>query len=82
MEDVGVKPEGLEGTGSQEAPITGTVDGWIESLMACKQLSEADVQRLCDKVWRLKHRLSITYTYMGKNRHAKFCKKNPTFSQW
>ena len=27
-----------------------TLDGWIESLMSCKQLSEADVQRLCDKV--------------------------------
>jgi len=28
----------------------GTVDGWIEMLMQCKQLNEADVQRLCDKV--------------------------------
>lgn len=27
-----------------------TLDGWIESLMNCKQLAEADVQRLCDKV--------------------------------
>jgi serine/threonine-protein phosphatase 2A catalytic subunit len=26
-----------------------TLDGWIESLMNCKQLSEAEVQRLCDK---------------------------------
>ncbi len=27
-----------------------TLDGWIESLTSCKQLAEADVQRLCDKV--------------------------------
>ena len=26
------------------------VDGWIESLMTCKQLSENDVKKLCDKV--------------------------------
>ncbi|KAK8105879.1 serine/threonine-protein phosphatase PP2A catalytic subunit [Apiospora kogelbergensis] len=26
-----------------------TLDGWIESLMSCKQLAEADVQRLCEK---------------------------------
>lgn len=27
-----------------------TLDGWIENLMNCKQLSEGDVQRLCDRV--------------------------------
>lgn len=27
-----------------------TLDGWIESLMSCKQLTENDVQRLCDRV--------------------------------
>lgn len=27
-----------------------TLDGWIESLMSCKQLAEIDVQRLCDRV--------------------------------
>lgn len=26
------------------------LDGWIELLMQCKALSEADVKRLCDKV--------------------------------
>lgn len=25
------------------------VDGWIKHLMQCKQLSEVDVRRLCDK---------------------------------
>jgi len=27
------------------------IDGWIEQLSQCKQLSEADVKKLCDKVW-------------------------------
>jgi hypothetical protein len=27
-----------------------TLDGWIESLMTCKQLAEEDVRRLCDRV--------------------------------
>jgi serine/threonine-protein phosphatase 2A catalytic subunit len=26
-----------------------TLDGWIESLMTCKQLAEEDVRRLCDR---------------------------------
>ena len=29
------------------------VDGWIAQLSQCKQLSEADVKRLCDKVCKL-----------------------------
>jgi hypothetical protein len=28
----------------------GDVDGWIQHLMQCKQLPEADVKRLCEKV--------------------------------
>ena len=28
------------------------VDGWIQQLIQCKQLSEADVKKLCDKVRR------------------------------
>jgi len=50
MEDVGKAPESHEASAPVEAPNMGTLDGWIESLMACKQLSEADVQRLCEKV--------------------------------
>lgn len=50
MEDVGKVPESSEGAVTAEAPSIPTLDGWIESLMACKQLSEADVHRLCDKV--------------------------------
>jgi hypothetical protein len=26
------------------------IDGWIEQLSSCKQLPEADVKKLCDKV--------------------------------
>lgn len=26
------------------------IDAWIEQLSQCKQLTEADVKRLCDKV--------------------------------
>lgn len=37
---------------STEPASISTLDGWIESLMSCKQLPEADVQRLCEKVFR------------------------------
>lgn len=51
MEDVGrlVEPSRLSPI-SEPASIP-TLEGWIESLMACKQLAEVDVQRLCDKVY-------------------------------
>lgn len=49
MEDVGRVPTDLPAIQSEPATV-GSIDGWIESLMSCKQLSEADVQRLCDKV--------------------------------
>lgn len=49
MEDVG-KVQEQESAVPMEAPSTATLDSWIENLMSCKQLSEADVQRLCDKV--------------------------------
>lgn len=48
--DVGkpAQPHGLSPvTDSQSIP---TLDGWIESLMDCKQLAESDVSRLCDRV--------------------------------
>lgn len=40
-----------------------TLDGWIESLMNCKQLTELDVQRLCDKVRLL---CSLEGDYLGQ----------------
>lgn len=48
MEDVGAKPD-QPMTAPSDPPAIPTLDGWIESLMACKQLSENDVQRLCEK---------------------------------
>ncbi|KAK3938786.1 hypothetical protein QBC46DRAFT_365238 [Diplogelasinospora grovesii] len=50
MEDVGRAPpaEQLASTTLEPATIP-TLDGWIESLMNCKQLAEVDVQRLCEK---------------------------------
>ena len=49
MEDVGKIPEKLSPVAVEPTSIP-TLDGWIESLMACKQLKETDVQRLCEKV--------------------------------
>jgi len=34
---------------STDPPSVPALDGWIESLMQCKQLSEEDVRRLCEK---------------------------------
>jgi serine/threonine-protein phosphatase 2A catalytic subunit len=49
MEDVKMpEPMQLSSVPSEPASIP-TLDGWIESLMNCKQLAESDVQRLCDK---------------------------------
>jgi hypothetical protein len=31
------------------------IDGWIEQLSQCKQLPEADVKKLCDKVDNSRH---------------------------
>jgi serine/threonine-protein phosphatase 2A catalytic subunit len=49
MEDVEKLPQAPTPAMSEPASIP-TLDGWIESLMSCKQLAEADVARLCDKV--------------------------------
>ena len=51
MEDVGRVPTELVSANLEPATIP-TLDGWIESLMQCKQLAESDVQRLCEKVRR------------------------------
>ena len=52
MEDVGKVPEPQQLSSVMHEPATiPTLDGWIESLMTCKQLAEVDVQRLCERVW-------------------------------
>jgi hypothetical protein len=50
MEDVGKLPEASLLSPASEPASIPTLDGWIESLMTCKQLAEVDVQRLCEKV--------------------------------
>lgn len=52
MEDVGRAPADASPVLNLEPTTIPTLDGWIESLMGCKQLAESDVQRLCDKVSR------------------------------
>ena len=50
MEDVGRAPSPVKLSPATEPASIPTLDGWIESLMNCKQLAESDVQRLCEKV--------------------------------
>jgi hypothetical protein len=54
MEDVGRAPEPSRLSPATEPASIPTLDGWIESLMTCKQLAEVDVQRLCEKVCGLR----------------------------
>jgi len=44
------EPMQLSSAPASEPATIPTLDGWIESLMSCKQLAESDVQRLCEKV--------------------------------
>ena len=48
--DLGKVPEPPKLSPTTEPASIPTLDGWIESLMNCKQLAENDVQRLCDRV--------------------------------
>lgn len=50
MEDVGRVSADVSSMPALEPASIPTLDGWIESLMSCKQLAETDVQRLCEKV--------------------------------
>ena len=56
--DIGKTPEAHQLSPAAEAASIPTLDGWIESLMTCKQLSEQDVTRLCDRVWFISWLLS------------------------
>ena len=51
--DVGKSPEPHRLSPTSDPGSIPTLDGWIESLMNCKQLAENDVQRLCDRVCTL-----------------------------
>lgn len=52
--DVGKTPEPHQMSPATEPASIPTLDGWIESLMNCKQLSENDVRRLTDRVGTLR----------------------------
>jgi hypothetical protein len=51
MEDVGRSPPPPSSIAVQDSSSINELDGWIMTLMQCKQLSELDVQRLCEKVF-------------------------------
>lgn len=93
MEDVGRAPEPSQLSPVEEPTTIPTLDGWIESLMKCKQLAEVDVQRLCNKVCGL--RRSQWYWQSVKGvfqmqfianvviyRPGRFYRMSPTFNQW
>ena len=48
--DIGKVPEQHQLSAVSEPTTIPTLDGWIESLMGCKQLAEGDITRLCDRV--------------------------------
>jgi hypothetical protein len=80
--DVGkpAQPHGLSpATDTQSIP---TLDGWIESLMDCKQLSENDVSRLCDRVSSGRRGQDAGVLTHLRRRHEKFSRKSRTYSQW
>lgn len=92
MEDVGRVPEPSKLSLATEPASIPTLDGWIESLMSCKQLAEVDVQRLCEKVCChsclavLGELIRPMYERVRfdivLSRHGKYCRKNQTFNQW
>lgn len=92
MEDVGRIPEPSGLSPVSDATSIPTLDGWIESLMACKQLSEDDVQKLCDKVRNFVpfgiNQIKEWYKYSKSasnanfTRHERFCKKSQMCNQW
>lgn len=93
MEDVGRAPEPSQLSPVEEPTTIPTLDGWIESLMKCKQLAEVDVQRLCNKVCGVRISQWCRYRVKGipqmqsisntaNYRHERFYRMSPTFSQW
>ena len=80
--DVGKAPEPHRLSPTTDPGSIPTLDGWIESLMNCKQLAESDVSRLCDRV--CEHSLTIKKTEVADIpvRLEKFYRKNQTCSQW
>ncbi len=92
MEDVGRVPEPSKLSPATEPASIPTLDGWIESLMNCKQLAEVDVQRLCEKVClhpslpdvrELKRPACERLRFdSGLSRHGKYYRRSQMFNQW
>lgn len=91
--DTGRSPEPHRLSPTSDPESIPTLDGWIESLMSCKQLAENDVQRLCDRVgfprWSLCcdgrcniHRVDLRALTCVISRLERCYKTNPTSSQW
>lgn len=61
-----------------------TLDGWIESLMTCKQLAEEDVRRLCDRVGFLGqlYQQRIRIDDFLHCRQERYCRRSRMCSQW
>lgn len=79
------EPMQLSSAPASEPTTIPTLDGWIESLMQCKQLAESDVQRLCDKVCDNAPQCvtrKIGLMTVWRTRPAKFFRKSQTYSQW
>ena len=51
--DVGKTPPPSYVSNLRDSSSINELDGWIDQLMICKQLSEENVQRLCEKVSRV-----------------------------
>jgi hypothetical protein len=66
-------------SGPSMAPIESSqeVDGWISILMQCKQLSEMNVKRLCEKVWA-----ALRCEFVLIPRHERFYRKNRMYSMF
>ena len=63
--DIGKLPEPHRLSPATEPASIPTLDGWIESLMNCKQLAENDVQRLCDRVRSTILRNKVANLWLG-----------------
>ena len=79
------EPMQLSSAPASEPTTIPTLDGWIESLMQCKQLAESDVQRLCDKVrdsspGQLAKGERTLIVRCG--RRVKYFRKNRTYNLW
>ena len=85
--DLGKVPEPHQLSPATEPASIPTLDGWIESLMNCKQLAESDVQRLCDRVGDiyLYRKLvdTIRWANLGRvTRLERYCRMSQTCNQW